>query len=203
MNVALEQLESPVRMVPSEPMSVASFWEFCAENPDVLCELEPNGDLIVMTPTLGGSGFHTSYINRMLGNWAEDDGRGFVVDSNTGCQLPDGSIRMPDAAWIAATRWTPPSIHDDAPPPCPDFVIELRSKTDRLPPLRKKMEAWMANGCELAWLIDPRRKVVEIYRSGKAMEEQEGHSAVYGEGPVAGFVLELGRIWDDAATFPG
>jgi len=27
------------------------------------------------------------------------------------------------------------------------------------------------------------------------MEEQVGHSAVYGEGPVGGFVLELGKIW--------
>jgi Uma2 family endonuclease len=71
----------------------------------------------------------------------------------------------------------------------------VRSKTDRLPPLQKKMSDWIANGCELAWLVDPRRKVVEIYRPGKPVEEQEGHSAVYGEGPVAGFVLELGRIW--------
>jgi Uma2 family endonuclease len=47
----------------------------------------------------------------------------------------------------------------------------------------------------LAWLVDPSRKTVEIYRPGQAMEEQAGHSAVYGEGPVAGFVLELGKVW--------
>jgi Uma2 family endonuclease len=57
------------------------------------------------------------------------------------------------------------------------------------------MQVWIANGCELAWLIDPLRKTVEIYRPGRAPEALEGASAVYGEGPVGGFVLELGRVW--------
>jgi Uma2 family endonuclease len=176
-------------------MSVEEFWRFSADNGDLLCELGPNGDLIVMSPTLGGAGFRNSQVIHMLAGWAEEDGRGFVLESNTGCQLPDGSVRLPDAAWIRAERWTPPSIEEDAPVPCPDFVIELRSKTDRLPPLQAKMRAWIANGCELAWLVDPRRKVVEIYRPGRDVEVLEGASAVAGEGPVEGFVLELGKVW--------
>jgi Uma2 family endonuclease len=71
----------------------------------------------------------------------------------------------------------------------------LMSLSYRLPELQEKMLAWIANGAELGWLVDPHRKEVEIYRPGKPVEEQEGHSAVYGEGPVVGFVLELGRIW--------
>lgn len=58
------------------------------------------------------------------------------------------------------------------------------------------MSAWIANGIQLAWLVDPLRKAVEIYRPGQQPEVQEGHSAVYGEGPVAGFVLEFARIWN-------
>jgi Uma2 family endonuclease len=57
------------------------------------------------------------------------------------------------------------------------------------------MGLWIANGAELAWLIDPLRKVVEIYRPGRAAEILEGGSSVEGEGPIAGFVLDLGRIW--------
>ena len=57
------------------------------------------------------------------------------------------------------------------------------------------MAQWMANGVELGWLIDPSRKMVEIYRPGQKMEEQEGQSAVYGDGAVGGFVLELGKVW--------
>jgi Uma2 family endonuclease len=74
-------------------------------------------------------------------------------------------------------------------------VIEFRSKSDRLKAAQAKMLSWIGNGVQLASLVDPHRKVNEIYRPGQAVEVQEGHTAVYGEGPVGGFVLELGRIW--------
>jgi Uma2 family endonuclease len=57
------------------------------------------------------------------------------------------------------------------------------------------MVAWLENGAELAWLIDPSRKAIEIYRPGREPELLEGTSAVEGDGPVSGFVLELWRVW--------
>ena len=77
----------------------------------------------------------------------------------------------------------------------PEFVIELRSESDNLADLREKMNQWITNGVELAWLIDPSRKAVEIYRPGREVEVVEGGSVVEGEGPVAGFVLELRKVW--------
>jgi Uma2 family endonuclease len=195
MSLAVARLNPPLRIVPEEYVSVDEFWQICEENPDLRLERDANGELIVMTPSFGGTSSRNTYIIRMLANWADEDGRGTVLESNAGCQLKDGSVLCPDAAWISFDRWTPPSIEQDAPVPCPEFVIELRSKTDRLAALQQKMQAWIANGAQLGWLIDPHRKTVEIYRPGLAAEEQEGHSAAYGEGPVGGFVLELGRIW--------
>jgi Uma2 family endonuclease len=78
---------------------------------------------------------------------------------------------------------------------CPEFVVEVRSETDALKPLQEKMSEWIGNGAELAWLVDPSRKAVEIYRPGREAEVLEGGSVVEGEGPVAGFVLELGKVW--------
>jgi Uma2 family endonuclease len=195
MNIALERIESPVRIVPSQPLSLEDFWQFSADNRDLRLEREPNGDLLVMTPTLGGAGFRSSLIFLSLGKWTEETGTGYALDSSTGFLLPDGSIRSPDAAWISSDRWTPPAADEDSPAPYPDFVIELRSKSDRLAPLQAKMRAWIANGVELGWLIDPKRKVTEIYRPGREPEVLEGGSCVEGDGPVGGFVLELGRIW--------
>lgn len=197
MSFALAEISPPLRLVREEPVSAEDFWRISAANPQLRMELAANGELIVMTPTTGRSGPRNAQIIRQLGNWAEEDGRGTLLESNTGCALPDGSILCPDAAWVSFDRWTPPtSEEDDLPLPCPEFVIELRSKSDRLKPLRDKMQVWLANGCELAWLIDPTRKAVEIYRPSQQPEIQEGQSAVYGEGPVAGFVLELARIWN-------
>lgn len=195
MNIALNQVEMPIRLVPAEPLSIDEFWRISGDNPELRMERAANGELIIMTPTHGGTSFRNSYIIRMLGNWADEDGRGSALESNVGCELPDGSILSPDAAWISHARWVPPAPDSDAPVPCPEFVIELRSSSDRLNPLREKMQTWIANGCELGWLIDPQRKTVEVYRPGCAPEVQEGHTAAYGDGPVGGFVLELARIW--------
>jgi Uma2 family endonuclease len=195
MSIAPEGIDPPIRIASPEPMSLDEFWKFSQDNPELRMEREPNGDVILMSPTLGGAGYASTYALGQLFIWAEREGTGFALDSSTGFQLPDTAVRSPDAAWISASRWTPPNIKEDAPVPHPDFVIEVRSGSDRLKPLQKKMLGWIANGVELAWLVDPHRKVVEIYRPGKPVEVQEGQSAVYGEGPVAGFVLELGRIW--------
>ena len=61
--------------------------------------------------------------------------------------------------------------------------------------LRRKMDQWIANGVQVAWLIesDPRR--VTIYRAGKAAEVLEDPTVVHGDGPVAGFELAMARIW--------
>jgi Uma2 family endonuclease len=82
-------------------------------------------------------------------------------------------------------------------PSLPDFIVELRSSTDRLPPLQvqAKMKQWIANGAEVAWLIDPTRKVVEIYRPGEQPEIHLNPTSVQGPGPIAGFELVMNRIW--------
>jgi Uma2 family endonuclease len=196
MSVALEGINPPLRIVPEVPMSREEFWRFSAGNPELRMERAANGELIVMTPTRGRSGPRNAEIIRQLGNWAVEDFRGTLLESNSGCELPDGSILCPDTGWVSFSRWTPPASEEaDAAIPCPEFVIELRSNTDRLKPSREKMELWMANGCELAWLIDPSRKAVEVYRPRREVEVLEGGSVVEGEGPVAGFVLELRKVW--------
>jgi Uma2 family endonuclease len=80
-------------------------------------------------------------------------------------------------------------------------VVEVRSATDRLPQLRAKMREWVANGAVLAWLIDPERRAVEIYRPAEEPEVVIGAERIAAGQPVEGFTLELARIWDPLATF--
>ena len=114
--------------------------------------------------------------------------RGAVTDSSTGFRLPNGARRSPDAAWISRDRL-------GGKPNCPEFVIELLSPSDRLPVAKAKMVEWIANGAGLGWMIDPKAQAVTIYRPGQEAETRTGILRLVGEGPVAGFVLELERIW--------
>lgn len=180
------------------PMTDEQFAEFCADHPDLFIEMTAEGELIIMPPNFSFTSAMNQKINRQLGNWAESDGRGTVTDGTGGFTLPNGARRSPDAAWTLDTRlaaldrgqfrryW----------PLCPDFVIELRFESDRLPALRRKMQEWIENGARLAWLIDPSREAVEIYRAGSDVEILENLMSVAGEGPIVGFTLELAPVWN-------
>jgi Uma2 family endonuclease len=115
MNIAPAGINPPLRIVHDEPMSLDEFWRFSAENPELRLEREPNGDVVLTSPTPGGAGIRSSSILGQLYMWSEKDGSGYALDSSTGCQLPDGSVRSAYAAWISSQRWTPPPVQDDAP----------------------------------------------------------------------------------------
>lgn len=197
MNLALQDQELPVRLRFEHPLSDEELLRFCAANEGLRVERDKNGELIVMTPTGTEGGGVELDVAAELRDWARQEGRGRAFGPNAGVRVPDGSIRVADASWISWSRWNALSDKERQgfAPICPEFVIEVRSLTDRIHELREKMSMWLANGAELAWLIDPERKAVEVYRPGRAPEVLEGMSAVYGEGPVGGFVLELRRIW--------
>jgi Uma2 family endonuclease len=189
-------VEATVRIETGCPLDDDAFWDFCVANPDLRIEREPNGDIVIMPPT----GFETGYRNHkiavQLGIWAERDGRGVPADSNAEYYLPNGAARSPDASWVLRgrlTRFTKEEkekfLHL-----CPDFVVELMSPSDRLP--KARMQEWIDNGAQLAWLIHPKKRTVHIYRPGREPEELVDLDSVAGEGPVAGFVLELKAIWE-------
>jgi Uma2 family endonuclease len=72
----------------------------------------------------------------------------------------------------------------------------LRSETDRLKDLQKKMREYIENGVQLGWLIDPQNKRVHIYRPKEETKVLENPKEVAGEPLLKGFVLNLQEIWD-------
>src|ERR1035438_3868103 len=183
------------------PMTDEAFAQLCAEHPDLNLEMSAHGELIVMPLTYTWTGARNNEISAQLHNWARQDKRGVAFDSSAGWLLPNTARRSPDAAWIFKQRIRDlyPAAFSRYWPVCPNFVIELRSQTDRIRVLRDKMEEWPANGAQLAWLIDAKARSVEIYRPGFEAETRSGVSSVAGEGPLDGFVLDLAPVWDPLA----
>ena len=122
---------------------------------------------------------------------------GVAFESSGGFRLPSGATRAPDASWVKRDRRD--ALTDEErkgfAPLCPDFVVELRSETDALATLRDKMHEYIENGARLGWLIDPQNRLVEIYRSGQAVEIVENPSQLSGEDILPGFTLDLKRVW--------
>lgn len=129
-------------------MTDQRFADFCAEHPDLLFEMTAEGELIVSPPNFSTTSLQNRDILGQLARWATADGRGFVIDSSAGYVLPSGARRSPDASWTPKylVRQLPLASRDTYWHLCPAFVIELRSKTDRLPALRQKMQEYLDNG---------------------------------------------------------
>ena len=173
------------------------FYELCQSNPDVKFERNAKGELIIMSPTGGLTGKYNSDINTDLNLWNRQKKSGIVFDSSTGFKLPNGADRSPDAAWISLKRWNQLSLKQQEKfvPLCPDFVIELRSSSDRLKTLQDKMDEYRNNGTLLGWLINRKDKQVEIYRQGQPKEVLNQPSSLSGEDILPDFVLNLESIW--------
>ena len=131
-----------------------------------------------------------------LGKWTEADGRGTML-GGCGYLLPDGSMRGSPISWVLKERmaYLEKQEQDGYPRLAPDFIVELMSVFDDPAYLRRKMDQWIANGVQLAWLIESDPQRVTIYRAGKAAEVLENPTVVRGDGPVAGFELVMARIW--------
>ena len=133
------------------------FIRLCRDNPDLRFELTADGELIVMSPTGSETGRRNSRIHLRLAQWAELDGTGVCFDSSAGFTLLGGAKRSPDASWALRERWDRLTAQEQEglAPLCPDFVVELRSPSDRLNDIEDKMREYMLNGAKLGWLLDP------------------------------------------------
>ena len=166
----------------------AQFQEFCEQYADYRLEYTAEGELVIMPPTDPETSARNATLTAQLSNWSRLDGRGIATESSGGFVLPNGARLAPDAAWISRSRLRSKR--------CPEFLIELLSPGDRPGKVHAKMLEWIANGVELAWLIDPKRQTVAIYRSGgREPEIRSGVTAIAGEGPVEAFVLDLQPVW--------
>lgn len=182
------------------PMTDEEFVEFCAQYPDYFIEVSAEGDIVIMSPSDFLTSAQITKIVQQLANWSDSNRKGWVTESSGGFVLPNGARRAPDVAWFSGNM---PGIPDRKKRPrfphfAPEFVIELRSPDDRLSRLRPKMREWVDNGAKLAWLVDPERCIVEIYRPNREPESLINAESVVGEGPVEGFVLDLRPVWDPA-----
>lgn len=174
------------------------FFAFCQLNRDWRIERTAEGELVVMPPTGWKTGNYNLRVGAALLAWADQDGTGVATDSSTGFDLPNGSTRSPDAAWVRRSRLAALTEEQKTRflPLCPDFVIELRSASDNLTTLQEKMQEYIDNGAQLGWLLDPSDRRVYVYRPGIALECLEDPTAIVGDPVLPGFVLELAKIWN-------
>lgn len=174
------------------------FYQLCINNPELAIERSAQGVLIVMAPVGGDSGNREADNIIDLGIWNRQTQLGKVFSSSTLFKLPGGGDRSPDAAWVELSRWQAltPEQRQKFPPIAPDFVIELRSRTDDLATLQEKMQEYINSGVRLGWLLNPQDQQAEIYRPGQAKEVRSLPTQLSGEDVLPRFLLHVDRFTD-------
>src|SRR5437773_3607244 len=172
------------------------FLRLCSDNRDFRIEMSAHGELVIMPPAGSKTGRRNFIIVQRLANWSEQDGTGVGFGADTGFTLLNSSKRGPDAAWTSRERWNriPEEQQEKLAPVCPDFVIELRSPSDRLSDVQAKMEEYIANGARLGWLLDPFDNCATIYWPGQLPERIENPTIIYGDPVLPGFHFDFREI---------
>jgi Uma2 family endonuclease len=164
-----------------------------SENPELRFERDADGTLITMPPIGSISSNREVKAITRLAIWVEDNDLGEVFSSSGGFKLPNSAVRSPDAAFVAKDRlpagWQ--DTEDEFLNLAPDFVIEIRSKTDSLTKLQRKMEEYRDNGVKLGWLIDRQNKRAFVYRRDGTVTCYPATATLSGEDVVPGFALAL------------
>ena len=141
MEWSLTGLPLPIILRPSSPLSDDELIALSRRNKPYRIEKNAHGDLVVMTPVGRRGGKRKEEVSFQLGLWTREDGRGEPDGPNTGWNLPDSSTLSPDASWTSHMRIARFTADEQERylPLCPEFIIEVRSKSDSPSLLRAKM----------------------------------------------------------------
>jgi Uma2 family endonuclease len=185
----------PRSIVFDPPLSDEEFERLSEGTESAIIERSSTGTILVNTLSGSMTSSANAEIHLQFSQWSKRHSSGRAL-MHCGFFLPDGSCLSPDLAFISYGQWEALTRgeREHFLRFAPIFVIELRSQSDRLANLFSKMEVWIANGVQLAWLIDPYAKQVHVYEPGATMRIEAG-SQLAGSGPVEGFVLDLEEVW--------
>lgn len=194
MKIPLEDITLSVKGPVSDSMSDSEFYDFCNENDALRIERDEHNQIIIMAPTNMFTGRQNADLSGEVTIWNRKEKKGVCFDSSTGFTLQDGSVRSPDVSWMSNEKWKNISKEERQKfaRVCPDFVIELKSPSDNEQYLINKMHKWIENGCSLAWLINPNKKTVSIFRKNGTVDKIKGFNNILsGEDVLTGFKLDL------------
>ena len=130
------------------------------------------GELREMAPAGNVHGRIAMKVGWRLAQHVETNNLGVVYAAETGFILarnPD-TVRTPDAAFVRlevveAMRGVRGFLSC-----APDLAIEVISPSDTYAEVQEKVIEWLEAGCRMVVTIDPRRRIVTVYRSRHDIE---------------------------------
>lgn len=174
--------------IPSEipKMTLEEFLESDLEGYEYI-----KGELVPMPPTSVEHGDISMNLVSPLNLYVRDNHLGRVYVPDTGFQVGE-RVLIPDIAFISTD-----GIPDDKSKAFhvpPDLAIEVISPTDTILRVEEKVFAYLEAGTQLVWVIKPRSKTVNVYRSETDITLLTRNDTLSGEEVIKGFSCQVAEL---------
>ncbi|MEG4210788.1 Uma2 family endonuclease [Microcoleus sp. S13_B4] len=120
-----------------------------------------DGKIIVMGPSDIVSSEIGAEFGSLLRNWVKPRKLAQVFDSSGGFILPNSELRAPHVSLVLAARLKQSKRYFAE--LVPHLVVEIKSQSDLLKPLREKISSFIELGAKVGILIDPDKRTITIY----------------------------------------
>jgi Uma2 family endonuclease len=155
------------------------------------------GRLVRMAPASSRSSVVTSRAHRRISDFVEDHALGICGSAAMGYLLardPD-RVRVPDISFARVERVPATGLPDGFWPGPPDLAVEVRSPSDRLANVLRKIADYLDAGTALVWLLDPDARRATVYRSDGSVAVLGEDGVLDGEVVLPGLQVRLAEVW--------
>lgn len=135
-------------------------------------------------------------IGRLLGNFAEEHDLGEVTGADGSMRLMAGLVRLPDVAFISKGRLPGGEMPaEPVPALVPDLAVEVLSENNTPAEMARKVREYFSTGVCLVWLVDWRKRTVEVYASPEQSQTLTEVDSLEGGDVLPGLVLPLATVF--------
>lgn len=164
---------------------------------DYQIELE-DGKIIVMGPSDIVSSEVGVRLISVLFAWVNPRNLGRIFDSAGGFILPDTNLTAPDVSFVRAQRLRR-SIRYFA-EMVPDLVVEIKSQSDRIKTIEKKILRFIELGALVGIVIDPDRETVKVFRPNSEAILLENEDILTIPELLPGWSIQITELWPPVFT---
>lgn len=151
-----------------------------------------------------------SLVITYLTNYTNPRKLGLVGGPDAIHRLAPGQLRLPDVCYISWDRLLASGAHTaKVSPIAPDLAVEILSESNTRKEIERKRREFFDAGTKLIWVIDPRRRIAEIYSDAQNPNNKidVGEDGTLDGGAVLpGLVLSLEALFaglEPPASAPG
>lgn len=136
----------------ANPMAMEDFVKLAERFPELKMERSENGNVTIRSPIKSASSENEGHVFGHVYAWNLEGKVGRAYSPSGGFILGGRQLRCSDTAWVSNDRLAPfladPDHRKKFVDAVPNFIVEVKSDTDRLPKLQEK---WSPYGWPVAY----------------------------------------------------